>query len=173
MPFGNSKPRRIRPFRSETPPPPAGKMRLRLGTVPPRSGRGGMDTSGRRRAATGWFRRSAAARRPPRPLASPHFSRRPVGRLRGLSTRNGPIRLEVDFPGRVCCRRCGANPCGGGRCGAPDRARSLWGASEVTDLAASGPRQASQRASGPGTRIRSTATATHPERGVIPERHKA
>jgi hypothetical protein len=58
-------------------------------------------------------------------------------------------RLEVRLPVWVCCRRCGANPCGGGRGGAPDRARSRWGACEVTDLAAFGPRQASQRGPAP------------------------
>src|SRR4029450_10621034 len=56
----------------------------------------------------------------------------------------------------VCCLRWGANPCGGGRGGAPDRARSLRGACEVTDLAAFGPRHAPQpraaaRRAAPGT----------------------
>jgi hypothetical protein len=125
------------------------KNALRLGTLPARGGPGQVTASGRRRAATGWSRRIAAAGRPPRILTTRIFRASVTACSGGFRRETARPACEVRLPVWVCCRRCGANPCGGGRGGAPDRARSLRGACEVTDLAAFGPRQASQRGPAP------------------------
>jgi hypothetical protein len=128
----HSKRWRIGSFHAGKPACARRKNALRLGTLPARGGPGKLTASGRRSAATGWSRRTAAAGRPPRMLATHIFRAFVTACSGGFSARNGPTRLEVRLPRRLCCRRGDANPCGGGRGGAPDRARSLWGACETS-----------------------------------------
>jgi hypothetical protein len=99
MPFGFSKRCRLGPFHAGKPACARRKNALRLGTVPARGGPGKVTASGRRSAAPGWSRRTAAAGRPPRLLATRIFppSRKASADRRSLGggwscERNGLLR---------------------------------------------------------------------------------